>query len=75
MSGKADTNGDHLVTLGELFPLCAPHVRLDTQYKQNPRMLIGRMMTAISASRANRKVVIDARFQGCADSRVRNGGW
>ncbi|HZS46737.1 MAG TPA: caspase family protein [Blastocatellia bacterium] len=41
MSGKADANGDHLVTLGELFRYVRQHVRLDTQFKQNPRMLIG----------------------------------
>jgi uncharacterized caspase-like protein len=41
LKGRADTNQDHLVTVGELFRYVRQKVRLDTQFQQNPRMLIG----------------------------------
>ena len=41
LKGSADTNGDHLVSVGEIFRYVRQKVRLDTGLKQNPRMLIG----------------------------------
>jgi uncharacterized caspase-like protein len=41
MAGKADANTDQLVTVGELFRFVRQKVRLDTQFRQNPRMLAG----------------------------------
>ena len=41
LKGSADTNRDRLVSLGELFRYVRQKVRLDTQFRQNPRMLIG----------------------------------
>jgi len=41
LKGRADLNQDHLVTVGELFRYVRQKVRLDTQFQQNPRMLIG----------------------------------
>lgn len=41
MQGKADANTDRLVTVGELFRFVRQKVRLDTQFRQNPRMLAG----------------------------------
>lgn len=41
LKGHADTNQDHLVTVGELFRYVRQKVRLDTEFQQNPRMLIG----------------------------------
>ncbi len=41
LRGEADLNGDRLVTLGELFRFVRHKVRLDTQFSQNPRLLIG----------------------------------
>jgi hypothetical protein len=41
LKGSADTNQDRLVTVGELFRYVRQKVRLDTQFLQNPRMLIG----------------------------------
>jgi hypothetical protein len=41
LKGKADSNEDRLVTVGELFHFVRQKVRLDTQFKQNPRMLVG----------------------------------
>ncbi|HYP00005.1 MAG TPA: caspase family protein [Pyrinomonadaceae bacterium] len=41
MQGKADANTDRLVTVGELFRYVRQKVRLDTQFRQNPRMLAG----------------------------------
>ena len=41
MRGKADSNQDRLVTVGELFRFVRQRVRLDTQFRQNPRMLPG----------------------------------
>lgn len=41
LKGSADANRDHLVTIGELFRYVRQKVRLDTQFQQNPRMLIG----------------------------------
>ena len=41
LKGSADTNQDHLVSVGELFRYVRQKVRLDTKFQQNPRMLIG----------------------------------
>jgi hypothetical protein len=41
LKGSADTNQDRLVSVGELFRYVRQKVRLDTQFLQNPRMLIG----------------------------------
>lgn len=41
LKGSADTNRDRLVTVGELFRYVRQQVRTDTQFQQNPRMLIG----------------------------------
>jgi hypothetical protein len=41
MQGKADTNADGLVTVGELFRFVRQRVRLETQFRQNPRVLPG----------------------------------
>jgi hypothetical protein len=41
LKGSADTNGDRLVSVGEVFRYVRQKVRLDTNLKQNPRMLIG----------------------------------
>lgn len=40
MRGMADANVDLVVTLGELFRYVRQRVRIDTQYRQNPRMLL-----------------------------------
>jgi hypothetical protein len=39
LQGQADANGDQLVTVGELFRFVRQRVRLDTQFRQNPRIL------------------------------------
>ena len=41
LKGKADSNEDRLVSVGELFRFVRQKVRLDTEFKQNPRMLVG----------------------------------
>lgn len=41
LKGHADTNKDHIITLGELFPYVRQQVRLETRFLQNPRLLIG----------------------------------
>jgi len=41
LKGGADSNQDRLVSIGELFRYVRQKVRLDTQFQQNPRMLIG----------------------------------
>jgi uncharacterized caspase-like protein len=41
MRGMADSNVDLVVTVGELFRFVRQRVRLDTEYRQNPRMLLG----------------------------------
>jgi hypothetical protein len=41
LKGSADTNGDRLVSIGEVFRYVRQKVRLDTSLQQNPRMLIG----------------------------------
>lgn len=41
MRGKADANEDRLVTVGELFRFVRQSVRTETQYNQNPRLLVG----------------------------------
>ncbi len=39
LQGKADLNTDRLVTVGELFSFVRQRVRLETQFKQNPRLI------------------------------------
>lgn len=39
--GEADTNGDHLITAGELFDYVRNRVRVATAFQQNPRVLPG----------------------------------
>jgi hypothetical protein len=41
LNGSADTDRDRLVSVGELFRYVRQKVRLDTEFQQNPRMLIG----------------------------------
>lgn len=41
MRGRADIDADHLVTVGELFRYVRRSVRQDTEFRQNPRMLVG----------------------------------
>lgn len=41
LKGTADTNRDRVVSVGELFRYVRQKVRLDTNLKQNPRMLMG----------------------------------
>lgn len=41
LRGTADANEDRLVSVGELFRYVRQKVRFDTQFQQNPRMLIG----------------------------------
>jgi hypothetical protein len=41
MRGMADSNVDLVVTVDELFRFVSRRVRLDTDYRQNPRMLLG----------------------------------
>jgi hypothetical protein len=41
LKGSADTNMDRLVSVGELFRYVRQKVRLNTGFKQNPRMLAG----------------------------------
>jgi uncharacterized caspase-like protein len=41
LKGSADTNRDQLVSVGELFRYVRQKVRLDTEFQQNPRMLVG----------------------------------
>jgi uncharacterized caspase-like protein len=41
MRGKADANNDRLITVGELFRFVRRQVRVETQFNQNPRLLIG----------------------------------
>lgn len=42
LRGKADTNRDRMVSVGELFRYVRQQVRLDTDFQQNPRMLAGK---------------------------------
>jgi hypothetical protein len=54
LKGSADTNQDRLVSVGELFRYVRQKVRLDTQFLQNPRMLIGdneNLALAVAGSR------------------------
>jgi hypothetical protein len=41
LRGKADGDGNRVVTVGELFRFVRQKVRLETQFRQNPRMLPG----------------------------------
>jgi hypothetical protein len=41
LKGRADSNQDRLVSVGELFRYIRQKVRLDTNFLQNPRMLTG----------------------------------
>lgn len=41
LRGDADANRDRLVTLGELFRFVRQRVRMETQFNQTPRLLIG----------------------------------
>jgi hypothetical protein len=41
LKGRADLNEDHVVSVGELFRYVRHQVRVDTDFLQNPRMLIG----------------------------------
>jgi hypothetical protein len=41
LRGNADTNEDHVVTVGELFRYVHQNVRYETDREQNPRMLLG----------------------------------
>jgi hypothetical protein len=41
LKGRADSNQDRLVSVGELFRYVRQKVRLDTNLLQNPRMLMG----------------------------------
>lgn len=53
LKGSADSNGDRLVSVGELFRYVRQKVRLDTDFQQNPRMLVGdNENIALSVARA-----------------------
>ena len=41
LQGKADSDGNQVVTVGELFRFVRQKVRLETKFQQNPRMLSG----------------------------------
>ncbi len=41
MRGKADDDSDSLITVGELFRFVRQQVRIETNYTQNPRLLVG----------------------------------
>lgn len=41
LNGKADENLDGLVTVGELFRFVRQKVRIETRFRQNPRMVTG----------------------------------
>lgn len=41
LKGKADSNTDKLITVGELFRFVRQKVRIDTQFRQNPKLLVG----------------------------------
>ncbi len=41
LKGNADSNQDHFVSVGELFRYVRQRVRMDTNLRQNPRMLTG----------------------------------
>lgn len=41
LRGDADSNGDQLVTAGELFEFVRDRVRVETRFTQNPRVLPG----------------------------------
>ena len=41
LKGRADSNRDRFVSVGELFRYVRQQVRLDTNFVQNPRMLTG----------------------------------
>jgi hypothetical protein len=41
LRGRADQNADRLVSVGELFRYVRQRVRQDTDFAQNPRMLVG----------------------------------
>lgn len=41
LKGKADMNSDRLVSVGELFRYVRHKVQSDTDYQQNPRLLMG----------------------------------
>lgn len=41
LQGQADANADRFVTLGELFSFVRRQVRAETQFDQNPRLLVG----------------------------------
>jgi hypothetical protein len=54
LNGSADTNRDRLVSVGELFRYVRQKVRLDTEFQQNPRMLIGDSENlALAVARSN----------------------
>lgn len=53
LKGSADSNSDRLVSVGELFRYVRQKVRLDTDFQQNPRMLVGdNENIALSVARA-----------------------
>jgi uncharacterized caspase-like protein len=53
LRGHADTNQDHVVNIGELFRYIRQKVRLETDFNQNPRMLVGdNENLAVSVARA-----------------------
>lgn len=53
LQGKADANGDHLVTVGELFRYVRQKVRWETQFRQNPRALAGTNESLVIAAAAS----------------------
>lgn len=54
LNGSADTNRDRFVSVGELFRFVRQKVRLDTEFQQNPRMLIGdNENLALAVARSN----------------------
>jgi uncharacterized caspase-like protein len=51
LRGRADSNGDRMITVGELFRFVRQQVRLETQFRQNPRLLLGTNENLVIAAR------------------------
>ena len=55
LRGKADFDEDKVVTVSELFQFVRQHVRSETQFRQNPRMLISTNDTVVLAAIPERR--------------------
>ncbi|MDX2033593.1 MAG: caspase family protein [Blastocatellia bacterium] len=58
MRGKADGNADRIVTVDELFRFVRERVRMETDFNQNPRLLVGEnanlAIAAVTSQRSRR---------------------